>query len=221
MALTLVNLNETALKLERPFILVPLAVVGGLTLSLFICQGQLNWHKHPDEDELFLVHEGVVTLDTQRGRLTLHSEELAVVPKGVGHRSGSQLRSVVLLLRPTVLTERKNGDRHYAVDTDPSLEKVRLARVLTTMVEPYRPAALARVEDFELLLSNAQGFGPAEVAPPYGALWLVIRGSLGVEIDGGAGAVLDAGSLTVIPAATAYRLSAAQPSLVLSLARVV
>ncbi len=219
MALTLVNLNEIAVKLERPFTLAPLATIGDLTLSLFICQGQLNWHKHPDEDELFLVHEGVVALDTQRGRLTLHSEELAVVPKGVGHRSGSQLRSVVLLLRPTVLTERKNGDRRHPVDTDPPLEKVRLARVLTTMVEPYRPAVLARVEDYELLLSNAQGFGPSEVAPPHGALCLTVRGSIGVEVDGGAGAVLDAGCLTVVPAGTAYRLSAAQPSLVLNLAR--
>ena len=29
------------------------------------------------------MHEGVVALDTERGRLTLHSEELALVPKGV------------------------------------------------------------------------------------------------------------------------------------------
>lgn len=219
MALTVVNLNEIALKLERPFTLAPVATIGELTLSVYVCQGQLNWHKHADEDELFLVHEGVVALDTQRGRLTLHSEELAVVPKGVAHRSGSQLRSVVLLLRPTVLTERKNGDRRYAVDTDPPLEKVRLARVSTTMMEPYRPAVLARVEAFELLLSNAQGFGPSEVAPSYGALWLVVRGRIGVEIDGGAGAVVDAGCLTVVPAGTVYRLSAAQPSLMLSLAR--
>jgi len=88
MPLDIVKLAEAANKLDQPFRVVPLASVGDLAISVFVCQGQVNWHRHLDEDELFLVHEGVVAVDTERGRLTLHSEELAVVPKGVGHRSG-------------------------------------------------------------------------------------------------------------------------------------
>src|SRR5438270_13610958 len=107
MALDVIKLAEATKKLDQPFRVVQLVSIGDLALSVFVCQGQVNWHKHLDEDELFLVHEGVVAVDTQRGRLTLHSEELVVVPKGVGHRTGSQLRSVVLLVRPAVLTNRK------------------------------------------------------------------------------------------------------------------
>jgi mannose-6-phosphate isomerase-like protein (cupin superfamily) len=196
-----------------------LASVGDLALSAFVCQGQVHWHRHLDEDELFLVHEGVVAVDTERGRITLHSEELVVVPKGVGHRSGSQLRSVVLLLRPMVLTNRKNGHRHGIVDTDPPLEKVRLARVQATLPGPYQAFAVARVEDFDLLLLSADGFGPSETAPTHGAFWLVVRGAVGIEMNEGAGARLEAGELTVVPAGQAYRLSAAQPSLLLTLAK--
>ena len=152
MALNVVKLAEAANRLDQPFRVVQLATIGDLALSVFVCQGQINWHRHLDEDELFLVHEGVVAVDTERGRLTLHSEELIVVPKGVGHRSGSQLRSVVLLLRPIVLTNRKNGHRHGQVDTDPPLEKVRLARVQTTLPAPYQALPVARVEDFDLML---------------------------------------------------------------------
>lgn len=219
MTLKVQNLSTTAAGLERPFSLLQLATVGDLALSVFVCQGQIHWHRHLDEDELFLVHEGVVTLDTQRGRLMLHSEELAVVPKGLSHRTSSQLRSVVVLIRPAVLTERKNGHRHTALGGEPPLEKVRLARVGNTLGDAYRAATLARVEDFDVLLMSAQGFGPSESAAPHGALWLVVRGSVGVEVDGGAGARLEAGELTVVPAGTTYRLSAAQPSLVITLAR--
>jgi mannose-6-phosphate isomerase-like protein (cupin superfamily) len=211
-----VDLNAVAGKLERPFALTTLAKVGDLSLSAFLCQGQMSWHKHLDEDELFLVHEGVVVLETQRGKLTLHSEELAVVPKGVSHRSSSQLRSIVLLLRPSVLTERKNGHRTLTLDTDPPLEKAGLARVLTAISQPYHPAALARVEDYELVLVSAQGAGPAAVAPPYGALWLVVRGRLIITIDGTAHP-LETGTLTVIPAGTAYHLAGPPGTLALTL----
>jgi mannose-6-phosphate isomerase-like protein (cupin superfamily) len=219
MALDVVSLAEAANKLEHPFRVVQLASVGDLALSIFVCQGQVNWHRHLDEDELFLVHEGVVAIDTERGRLTLHSEELVVVPKGVGHRSGSQLRSIVLLLRPMVLTNRRNGHRHGVVDNDPPLEKVRLARVQSTMPGPYQAMAVARVEDFDLLLVSAEGFGPAEAAPAYGALWLVVRGAVGIETNQGAGVRLEAGELTVLPAGQGYRIGSVQPSLLLTLAR--
>ncbi len=158
-----------------------------------------------------------MVLETTRGKLTLHSEEAAVVPKGVSHRSSSQLRSVVLLLRPSVLTERKNGHRTHTVDTDPPLEKVRMARVLTSAPLAFQPAALARVEDYTLMLITAQGMGPPAVAPPYGALWLVVRGSLTVSLPGGDSHSLDASTLTVLPAGTAYRLSAAPGTVAVTL----
>jgi len=220
MPLSITNLLAMANRIERPFNLVPLATIGDLTLSLYVCQGVVNWHKHPDADELFLVQEGVIGLETERGNLNLHSEELVVVPKGVAHRSGSTLRSVVVLLRPAGVTTGHNGHQQlYTLESDPPLEKVRLARVQSALRVPYQPAALARVETFEVLLMTAEGFGPSEAAPGYGALWLVVRGSVGVETESGAGTRLEAGDLTVVPRGTTYRLSAAKQAVLLTLAR--
>ena len=195
MSLTAINLTEAANKVDRPFVVVPLVTLADLTVSVFVCQGQVAWHKHLDEDELFLVHEGVIGLDAERGRLTLHPEELVVVPKGLSHRSGSQLRSVVVLIRPTVLSDRKNGHRHSPVDTDPPLEKVRLARVQAMTTEPYQAVTVAQVEDFELLLLKAVGRGPAGVAPSYGSLWLVLRGAVTIETADAPPCRVDAGEL--------------------------
>ncbi len=219
MPLTAINLNAVANKMDRPFVIVPLTPLADLTVSVFVCQGQVAWHKHLDEDELFLVHEGVVGLDTERGRLTLHSEELVAVPKGVSHRSGSQLRSVVLLIRPTVLSDRKNGHRHHPLDTDPPLEKVRLARVQAMAAVPYQGVTVAQIEDFELVLIKANGVGPAATAPAYGALWLVLRGGLLVTTEDAGAVGLEAGELIVLPAGTDYRLTANEPSVVLNLVR--
>ncbi len=220
MTLTVVNLSQTANKIGRPFAVVSLANIGELTLSVFICQGHVSWHKHFDEDELFLVHEGVIALETERGNVNLHSEELAVVPKGVGHRSGSNLRSVVVLIRPAVMTERKNGHRRTGtVEGDPPPEKVRLARAANALTEPYQSIAVAQVEDFEILLRSAEGVGPNEVAAPSGSLWMCLRGAVGVEVEKGAGARLEVGEFTVVPPGVSYRLSAAQTALLLTLAR--
>jgi len=220
MPLNVVNISAVANRIGRPFAMISVTAVGDLALSVYICQGLIDWHKHLDEDELFLVHEGVITLETERGSLTLHSEELAVIPKGVGHRSGSTLRSVVVLIRPAVLTNRKNGHRRVqTLESDPLLEKVRLIRASQTLATPYQAVTLARVEDFDVLLVNAQDFGPSEIAPGHGALWFAVRGSVGIETGEGAGARLNAGDLTVIPAGMGYRLHAAQPALLLTMAR--
>jgi hypothetical protein len=69
------------------------------------------------------------------------------------------------------------------------------------------------------LLVSAEGFGPQEVAPQHGALWLVVRGAVGIETTQGAGVRLDAGEFAVLPAGQSYRLTASQPSLLLTLAR--
>src|SRR3989304_1647001 len=109
MPLNVVNISAVANRIGRPFAMISVTAVGDLALSVYICQGLIDWHKHLDEDELFLVHEGVITLETERGSLTLHSEELAVIPKGVGHRSGSALRPAVVRLRPAALPDPQNG----------------------------------------------------------------------------------------------------------------
>jgi mannose-6-phosphate isomerase-like protein (cupin superfamily) len=219
MPLQTTSLVQVSNQLLQPFQLRPLASLGHLIVIVYVCQGEMEWHRHPDEDELFLVHEGVITLDTERGSLNLHAEELAVIPKGVAHRSLSTLRSVVVLIRPGVLPERTNGHRRYRTDEDPPLEKVRLAPILATAAAPFRPVALAQVEDFEVLGMSGRGAGPELTAPETGAFWLVVRGGARVETGDGQGASLAAGDLALLPAEVSYRLTCSEPALLLTLAR--
>lgn len=219
MPIQAVNLTAVAAQIEQPFSLITVAMVGDMAVNLYVCQGQLAWHKHMDEDELFFVHEGVITLESEWGNVTLHPEELAVVPKGVAHRSGSVLRAVVMLVRPAVLAERKNGHRRVAaISGDPTLERVRLARLLTQLEGDFATRPVARVEDVTVELMRALGAGPRETTSAYGAAIFTLRGAALIESDDG-NVRVEAGELCALPDGLNYRLNALRPSMIVRLAR--
>lgn len=48
-------------------------------------QGELAWHQHDDEDELFLVLKGELVIEYAHGSVTLGPGDFHVVPKGTMH----------------------------------------------------------------------------------------------------------------------------------------
>jgi mannose-6-phosphate isomerase-like protein (cupin superfamily) len=47
--------------------------------------GELVWHSHENEDELFMVFKGKLTIKLHDKNIDLHPGEMYVVPKGVEH----------------------------------------------------------------------------------------------------------------------------------------
>lgn len=219
MPLTIYSLSDKAQRIDQPFAMVLLGLVGDVGVHLYVAQGQLDWHKHIDEDELFIVHEGGLRIESELGKNMLYPEEALLVPKGVGHRSQSALRSVVLLLRQQILPERKNGHRNYLVtDGREPLAKARLSGFANEKSQPYQPATAAMMEGHRLSVFLANGFSPPETSPGGGALLYVTQGAIGIELDDG-GARLEQGHLTIIPPNTPHRLHAAQPAVVVRFAK--
>ena len=109
--LEIISIADQAGRLTEPFTMIDLASIDDLVLSVFLCQGTLPRHRHLDQDELFLVHSGTISLESDWGTAILRPGEMAVAPKGVGHRSSSLLNSQVLLLQPRLMVNRRNGNR--------------------------------------------------------------------------------------------------------------
>lgn len=48
-------------------------------------KGELAWHKHDDEDELFLILKGRLTIQYEDGEVALGEGDMHVVPRGTMH----------------------------------------------------------------------------------------------------------------------------------------
>ena len=78
--LSKLNVGDVAEALDRPFSMASLARVADIVVSVYACEGLLGWHRHLDYDELFWAYEGSILLESERGKVALRPNELAVVP---------------------------------------------------------------------------------------------------------------------------------------------
>ncbi|EOD80938.1 DSBH domain containing protein [Grimontia indica] len=62
--------------------------------------GELVWHSHENEDELFLVLKGQLTLKLRDRDIVLNPGELFVVPKGVEHCPEAKEDTHFMMIEP-------------------------------------------------------------------------------------------------------------------------
>lgn len=71
--------------------------------------GELVWHKHDDEDELFLVLRGRLRIQFEGGRETaLEEGQFCVVPRGTMHNPVADAECGIALIE--TVTTRHTGD---------------------------------------------------------------------------------------------------------------
>ena len=63
-------------------------------------QGEFVWHQHAEEDELFLVLRGTLTIELRDGAVTLGPGQMTVIPKGVEHRPVATEEVHLMLIEP-------------------------------------------------------------------------------------------------------------------------
>jgi mannose-6-phosphate isomerase-like protein (cupin superfamily) len=86
-------------------------IVGELNdsyLKLAKLKGEFVWHRHENEDELFLVIKGRLVIRLRERDLTIREGEFAVIPKGVEHLPIAEEEVHVLLIEPR--TTLNTGD---------------------------------------------------------------------------------------------------------------
>ena len=218
-ALEKVVIAEYGERLREPFTMIDLAQVDDMAVSLYLCQGTMAQHRHLDQDELFLVHSGTISLESEWGTAVLRPSELAVVPKGVGHRSSSLLHSLVLLFQPRLMVNRRNGDRRlFASQPGGSLEKISLVAMGRQISIPFEPVVLTHVDTYALTLTLCLGVGPWQRSERQASLILCSDGHLSLDTDGEP-LPLRRSELVVVPKGVPYRLTSAGRALILGLDR--
>jgi len=92
------------------------AQLNGQYLKLAKFKGEFVWHQHENEDELFLVTKGSLTIQFRDGDVVLGEGEFIVVPAGVDHRPVAAKEVQAILLEPisTLNTGNVRNERTIA-----------------------------------------------------------------------------------------------------------
>lgn len=96
--------------------------------------GTLAWHSHDEEDELFYVLKGSLTIELEDRAVVLGEGEMFVVPKGVRHNPIAEHECHIMLI------ERKTT-LHTGTEVTP------MTRSLAEQLRPVRPGASGESDD--------------------------------------------------------------------------
>lgn len=90
---------------NEPWFNQTLTTVNDAVVRLGIIEGEFHWHKHDDQDELFLVLEGELLIDLEdRDTVVLGHHQGYTVPKGVLHRTRAPQRCAILMVEAAGVT---------------------------------------------------------------------------------------------------------------------
>ena len=82
--------------------------LNGQQILLAKIQGEFVFHKHDDEDELFMVMKCQLELELRDRSVTVNPGEFFIVPKGVEHKPIAKEETHLLLFEP--LSTKHTGD---------------------------------------------------------------------------------------------------------------
>lgn len=89
--------------------------LNGQQVKLVRLQGEFVMHKHDEEDELFLVIEGVLKMELEQETLVIHAGEFVIIPKGVNHKPVAEQEVKVLLFEPAGTLNTGNTENQFTV----------------------------------------------------------------------------------------------------------
>ena len=98
--MTKVNIREKLALFDDHWSPKVVGELNGQHVKLVKFRGEFVWHKHDDEDELFLVVHGRFRMKFRDRHVWLEEGEFLIVPRGVEHRPVADEEVHVLLFEP-------------------------------------------------------------------------------------------------------------------------
>ena len=84
------------------------AELNGQHIKLVKFQGEFVWHKHDNEDEMFLVLKGQFKMEFRDKTVEIKENEFLIVPRGVEHRPIAETEVSVMLFEPNTTLNTGN-----------------------------------------------------------------------------------------------------------------
>lgn len=109
-----INLLKEVDAVSKLYYYQKVGKLNGHVLSVVNVENRtLDFHVHPDSDELFYVIEGAFELETEEGLKPVKAGEMIIVPKGTKHRPvvGKLTKFLMIELEGT-LNKENSGDAY-------------------------------------------------------------------------------------------------------------
>src|SRR3954470_6976802 len=95
---TVISPGQTAASLTEHWSPRVIAEVDDAYIKVAKVLGSLAWHRHENEDELFLVLKGQLRIEMEDQIVELSEGEMFVVPKGIRHNPVAERECHIMLI---------------------------------------------------------------------------------------------------------------------------
>ena len=102
------NLKARAAELTEYWSPKVLGQVNDQYIKVAKIKGEFAWHKHDDEDEMFLILDGQLTIQYEDHAVELNAGDFHVVPRGVMHNPICDHECLIALIE--TVTTAHTGD---------------------------------------------------------------------------------------------------------------
>lgn len=81
-------------------------------------QGEFIWHHHDNEDELFFVVKGMLTIKLRERDLTIREGEFVIIPRGVEHMPVAEEEVWIMMLEPKTTSNTGNITNERTIEAE-------------------------------------------------------------------------------------------------------
>jgi len=113
-----VNLSVKFDSLDEIYVPKIIGQLNGQYVKVVKFLGEYVWHHHENEDELFMVLKGKITIHLPDKSIDLKEGEFLIVPRGVEHKPSATQTAHVLLFEPASTRNTGNVDHEYTIEPE-------------------------------------------------------------------------------------------------------
>ena len=113
-----INLKDKLSKFREHWSPKVIAEMNDYQFKLVKMQDEFVWHNHHDTDEVFIVLDGLMTIEFRDGNVELSSGEMFVVPKGVEHKPRAKHECKLMIIEPKGVVNTGDAGGELTAEND-------------------------------------------------------------------------------------------------------
>jgi len=104
-----INIRKELLSLEEHWSQKIIGEANGQLFKVAKGIGETKWHTHDDQDELFILYKGHLTIQLRDRNIELYEDEMYIIPKGVEHCPKAQDEVEFLIVGLNITSNEAGG----------------------------------------------------------------------------------------------------------------